>query len=132
VSDYHGTEAKAQFDDEIGRALPHGEYPIVDLTPPDHPLWHMMFPVTRLPQMASIQTWRRTGGGTLERWNDDGAGPDARGIADARGRLMVVMVHNTDMPDGWEREGEDPEYFFQFSPDAYAVGIDIVLYAMTH
>ena len=68
----------------------------------------------------------------MERWNDDGAGPDARGIADTRGRLMVVMVHNTDLPDGWEREGEDPDYFFQFSPDAYAVGIDVVLYAMTH
>ena len=45
---------------------------------------------------------------------------------------MVVMLHNTDVPDAWEREGEDPEYFFRFSPDAYAVGIDIVLYAMTH
>lgn len=132
VSDYHGTDAKEQFDEEIGRALPRGEYPIVDLTPPDHVLWRMMFPVARLPQMASIQTWRRTGGGVLERWNDDGAGPDARGIADAHGRLMVVMIHNTDMPDGWEREGEDPEYFFRFSPEAYALGIDIVLYSMTH
>jgi phosphoribosylformylglycinamidine (FGAM) synthase-like amidotransferase family enzyme len=82
--------------------------------------------------MASIQTWRRTGGSTLERWNEDGSAPNARGIADARGRLMVVMLHNTDVPDGWEREGEDPEYFFRFSPDAYAVGIDILLYAMTH
>lgn len=132
VSDYHGTRAREQFDYEIGRALPRGEFPIVDLTPPDHAIWRTMFQVTRLPQMASIQTWRRSGGGTLERWNDDGAGPDARGIADAHGRLMVVMVHNTDMPDGWEREGEDPEYFFSFSPDAYAVGINIVLYAMTH
>jgi hypothetical protein len=132
VSDYHGTYAKEQFDEEIRRALPPGEYPIVDLTPPDHALWRMMFPVTRLAQMASIQTWRRTGGSTLERWNEDGSAPDARGIADAHGRLMVVMVHNTDMPDGWEREGEDPEYFFKFSPDAYAMGIDILLYAMTH
>jgi len=132
VSDYHGTYAKEQFDEEIGRVLPRGEYPIVDLTPPDHALWRTMFPVTRLPQMASIQTWRRTGGSTLERWNEDGSAPNARGIADARGRLMVVMVHNTDVPDGWEREGEDPEYFFRFSPDAYAVGIDILLYSMTH
>ena len=132
VSDYHGTYAKEQFDEEIGRALPRGQYPIIDLTPPDHVLWRMMFPVTRLVQMASINTWRRTGGGTLERWNEDGAPPDARGIADAQGRLMVVMVHNTDVPDGWEREGEDPQYFFTFSPDAYAVGIDILLYAMTH
>ena len=45
---------------------------------------------------------------------------------------MVVMVHNTDMPDAWEREGEDKDYFFRFSPEAYAMGIDIVLYAMTH
>jgi hypothetical protein len=35
-------------------------------------------------------------------------------------------------PDPWEREGEDTQYFFQFSPDAYAAGIDVVLYAMTH
>jgi hypothetical protein len=82
--------------------------------------------------MASIQTWRRSRGGTIERWNDDRSGPTARGITDARGRLMVVMLHNTDIPDGWEREGEDPEYFFHFSPDAYAVGIDVVLYALTH
>jgi hypothetical protein len=132
VSDYHGTAAQEQFDEEIGRVLPRDRYPIVDLTPPDHPLWHTMFPVTRLPQMASIQTWRRSGGGTVERWNETDAPPDARGIADAHGRLMVVMVHNSDIPDGWEREGEDPDYFFRFSPDAYAVGIDVLLYAMSH
>lgn len=132
VSDYHGTVAAEQFDEEIGRVLPHAEYPVIDLTPPDHPLWHTMFNVPHLPQIASIQTWRRTGGSTIERWNDDGGPPDARGIADAHGHLMVVMIHNSDIPDPWEREGEDTEYFFSFSPDAYAVGINIVLYALTH
>jgi uncharacterized protein DUF4159 len=134
VSDYHGTAAREQFDEEIGRVLPEDRYPIIDLTPPDHdhPLWHTMFTVSRLPQIASIQTWRRTGGSTIERWNVEGAPPDARGIPDAAGRLMVVMVHNSDIPDPWEREGEDTGYFFKFSPDAYAIGIDIVLYAMTH
>jgi hypothetical protein len=132
VSDYHGAWAKAQFDNEIGRVLPPRDFPIVDLTPPDHPLWHTMFEVTRLPQLASINTWRRTGGGTIERWNIEGDPPDARGIADSHGRLMVVMIHNTDVPDAWEREGEDPDYFFRFSPEAYAVGIDVMLYAMTH
>ena len=132
VSDYHGTYARAQFDEEIGRVLPPAKYPVVDLTPPDHPIWNTMFRLQQLPQMASIQTWRRTGGGTIERWNDDRSGPTARGITDARGRLVVVMLHNTDVPDGWEREGEDPAYFFHFSPDAYAVGIDVVLYALTH
>jgi hypothetical protein len=45
---------------------------------------------------------------------------------------MVVMIHNSDIPDGWEREAEDPQYFYKFSPDAYAVGINVVLYALTH
>jgi hypothetical protein len=132
VSDYHGSLAKAQFDDEIGRVLPHSEFPIVDLTPPDHPMWNTMFRVSQIPQMASIQTWRRTAGGTIERWNEDGSPPDVRGIADDHGRIMVVMVHNTDLPDPWEREGEESDYFFRFSPNAYAVGIDILLYALTH
>jgi len=132
IADYHGSWGRDQFDEEIGRVLPRSRYPIVDLTPPsEHPMWRAMFPVAELPQMASINTWRRTGN-VIERWNEDGAPPTARGIADEQGRLMVVMVHNTDLPDPWEREGEDKDYFFRFSPEAYAVGIDIVLYAMTH
>jgi len=132
VSDYHGSLAKAQFDEEMGRVLPPAEFPIKDLTPPDHPMWNTMFRVSRIPQMASIQTWRRTGGGTIERWNEDGSPPDVRGIADDHGRIMVVMVHNTDLPDPWEREGEESDYFFRFSPEAYTVGIDILIYALTH
>jgi hypothetical protein len=132
VTDYHGRRAKAQFDEEIARVLPSGRFPIQDLTPPDHPIWNTMFRVDRIPQMASIQTWRRSGGGTLERWNREGSPPDVRGIADDHGRVMVVMVHNTDLPDPWEREGEESDYFFQFSPEAYRVGIDILIYALTH
>jgi len=131
VSDYHGSYGREQFDEEIRRALPAAQFPIVDLTPPDHAMWRTMFPVTSLPQMASINTWRRTGNVT-ERWNEDESPPTARGIADAQGRILVVMVHNTDLPDPWEREGEDKDYFFRFSPEAYAVGIDILLYGMTH
>ena len=131
VSDYHGSYAREQFDEEIRRALPAAQFPIVDLMPPDHAMWRTMFPVTGLPQMASISTWRRTGN-VIERWNEDGSPPTARGIADAQGRILVVMVHNTDLPDPWEREGEDKDYFFRFSPEAYAVGIDILLYWMTH
>ena len=118
VSDYHGVLAQQQFDEEIGRVLPRHEYPLVNLAPPDHPIWRTMFQVKSLPQLASINTWRRTGG-RIERWNGEGAPPDAGGIADAHGRLMVVMIHNTDIPDAWEREAEDPEYFFTFSPESY-------------
>ncbi len=128
VSDYWGEYGREQFDEQISLALPRADYPIVEL-PLNHSMWHTLFDVKSVPQMPSIQSWRRTGGNT-----DRGvaAPPSARGIADERGRLMVVMLHNTDIPDGWEREGEDPDYFYRFSPDAYAVGINIVLYAMMH
>jgi hypothetical protein len=128
VSDYWGEWAREQFDEQIRLALPAHDYPMVDL-PLTHPLWHTWFDLKKVPQMPSIQSWRRTGGNT-DRGVDDP--PSARGITDDKGRLLVVMLHNTDIPDGWEREGEDPQYFYSFSPDAYAVGIDIVLYAMTH
>ena len=55
-----------------------------------------------------------------------------RAIRDHKGRIMVVMTHNTDVADSWEREGEDPEFFYQFSPNGYAVGINVLLHAMTH
>jgi len=128
VSDYWGERAREQFDEQIGLALPPSQFPIIDL-PLTHPIWHTLFELKTIPQMPSIQSWRRTGGNTDRGVYDP---PSARGIADSRGRLMVVMMHNTDIPDGWEREGEDPEYFYRFSPHSYAVGIDLVLYAMTH
>ena len=39
---------------------------------------------------------------------------------------MVVMTHNTDIADTWEREGENREYFALFSPEGYAIGVNFV------
>ncbi len=130
VSDYWGPLAKDQFDDQIGRVLPRDKYPTIDL-PMDHPIWHTQFELKHLPQMSSIQSWRRSGGGTTERGVSPGT-QSARAVVDGKGRIMVVMIHNDDIPDGWEREGEEKEYFLNFSPDAYSVGIDVLLYALTH
>ena len=43
---------------------------------------------------------------------------------------MVLMTHNTDISDTWEREGEDKDYFYRFSPEGYAIAIDVMLYSM--
>jgi hypothetical protein len=45
---------------------------------------------------------------------------------------MVLMTHNTDLGDSWEREADDPTYFYKFAANGYAFGIDIVLYSLTH
>ena len=58
--------------------------------------------------------------------------PHLRAVRDKHGRIVAVMTHNTDISDSWEREGDDPRFFQQFSPDGYALGIDVVLYALTH
>lgn len=58
-------------------------------------------------------------GETSERGYDS-VEPVMCGIQDKDGRLMVVMTFNTDISDAWEREAEDPTYFYKFSPDGYA------------
>jgi hypothetical protein len=90
-----------------------------------------MFEVHEVPQVPSIQFWRRSGGGTSERGSDSATARVAA-VADRHGRVMVVMTHNTDLADAWEREGEDPQFFYSFSPAGYAIGINVLLYAMTH
>lgn len=54
------------------------------------------------------------------------------GLFDREGELLAVATHNTDIADGWEREGESKRFFDRFSIDAYAMSINILTYAMTH
>jgi hypothetical protein len=130
VDDFWGDWAWEQWAEEIGRVLPPSEYPIRDIAP-SHQLFRQMFVIDKLPQIPSINSWMRMGGATSER-GEESAVPDIRGISDKNGRLMVVMTHDTDISDAWEREGEDPRYFYEFSPNGYAVGINVVIYALTH
>jgi Domain of unknown function (DUF4159) len=116
---------------EIGRVLPPGEFPIIDV-PSTHPVMRTLYNVRAIPQVPSINFWRRSGGQTSELWTDS-AEVHVRAIADERGRLIVLMTHNTDISDSWEREGEEPrDYFDRFSPTGYAIGVNAVLYAISH
>jgi Domain of unknown function (DUF4159) len=130
VDDYWGSRAWQNWASQLARVLPPSEYPVQDLAL-DHPVFRMMFDVHELPQIPSIQFWRTSGGSTSERGADSSV-PAVRGVSDHHGNLMVLMTHNTDISDAWEREGEDPRFFYRFSPNGYAVGINVILYAMTH
>jgi uncharacterized protein DUF4159 len=131
VDDFWGTNAWTVWEEEIGRVLPGADFKIFDI-PLDHPVMRSLYQVDAIPQVPAISFYRRSGGYTSER-GADSAQVHFRGIQDAGGRLMVVMTHNTDIADTWEREGEEPREFFErFSPRGYAVGVNIVLYAMTH
>jgi hypothetical protein len=105
-------------------------YPIIDI-PLDHPLLRGQFEVTMIPQIPNIGYFTRSGGDTSEQ-GADSSEPHARFIADDSGRIMVFMTHNTDISDSWEREADDPTYFYTFGPRGYALGINVLLHAMTH
>lgn len=130
VDDFWGPWAWEAFADEIRKVLPPADYPTRDLDP-QHPIFRTMFPIAKIPQVPSIQFWRGSSGGTSE-MGEDSTKAHMAAISDKHGRVMVLMTHNTDISDSWEREGEDPQFFFNFSPSGYAVGINSVVYAMTH
>jgi uncharacterized protein DUF4159 len=131
VDDSWGSRAWANWVRQIGRVLPPDEYPLVDIQR-SHPIMRTLYDVPNIPQVPNISFWSRWGGETSER------GPDSaqvyfKGIHDAQGNLMVLISHNTDISDTWEREGEEPRSFFDtFSPRGYAIGVNVVVYAMSH
>jgi hypothetical protein len=88
--------------------------------------------VKKVPQITNIQFWRSTRGTRTSERGEETAVPHFRVVRDHHGRILVVMTHDTDIADSWEREGEDPAFFYQFSPDGYAVGINVLLHALTH
>lgn len=128
--DFWGTRAWDVWEREIGRVLPPSRFPIVDI-PVTHSMFQTVYSVKRILQVPAISQWRRNGGDTSERGSDSDV-VNTRGIFDEKGRLMVLMTHNTDISDTWEREGEDVEYFYRFSPEGYAIAINVLVYAMTH
>ncbi len=129
TDDHWGTEEWEVWKRELAKVFPPDEYPVELVTPAD-PIFSAQFVVTAMPQIPNIQFWRGTGG-TSEQ-GADSAVPHFYGVRDKQGRIMLAMTHNTDIADAFEREGDDPVYFARFSPSGYALGVNVVLYALTH
>ena len=130
ADDFWGEYAWAHWENEIRKALPSSDYPLFDV-PLDHQLFHMLYDVREVAQIPSIGFWYGSNGGTSERGRDS-AEAHVRAIADRSGHILVVMTHNTDFGDAFEREGESREYFEHFAGPGYAFGVDTLLYSMTH
>lgn len=114
---------------ELAKVFDPSEYPVEDV-PVTDPVFQTQFIVERMPQIPNIQHWR--GARTTSEQGAESAVPAFRAVRDDRGRIMIAMMHNTDIADAFEREGEDADYFYNFSPTGYALGINILLYALTH
>jgi hypothetical protein len=130
TDDMWGDEQWESWMVEIAKVLPPSEYPIVEV-PISDPIFRSQYNVTHMPQIPNIGSWRSSGGDTSEQ-GEYSRVPHFHAIRDGDGRIMVVMTRNTDIADSWEREGDDPEYFQRFSPIGYGLGVNVLLYALTH
>ena len=123
VDDFWGSWEWANFEREIRRVLP--EYRIVEM-PPDHPIFNAVYRIREVMQVPAINNYWN--GRT---WEQDGYVAHARGIFDEDGRLMVIINWNTDLGDAWEWF-ERPEYPLKFSSFAVQMGVNFIVYAMSH
>ena len=80
---------------------------------------------------SSRWSWGRGLTGTRERGAES---PQAhiRALYDEAGRIVVMASFDTDLADGWEREADDRRFFELFSPEAYAIGTNVLVWIMTH
>jgi hypothetical protein len=133
VDDFWGDSEWENFEREIKRVFPAREIEELSI---EHEIFHCVYPLKEKPQVPAIEIAQRgrSRGITWEPYHDgDTRTVHFRAIFDDQRRMMVIICHNTDLGDGWEREAEDPWFFEEFSKKkAYPMGINIVTYAMTH
>jgi hypothetical protein len=131
VDDFWGYEEWDTFYTAFKQIFPNREAEELPLT---HDIFHIVFDLKIKPQIPSVGAALegRSRGITYEH-QPGSEHVHYKGVKDDKGRLMMVICHNTDLGDGWEEEGTDPWYFKEFSEKyAYPLGINIIFYAMTH
>ncbi len=121
--DFHGTEEWAVFVNSMHKVFPDRE--IVDI-PHDDPIFHTVYDLDDKYQVPGEQYVRS--GRTYEY---DGYDPHWRGIYDEKGRLIVAICHDMDLGDSWEH-ADNPEYPQKFSAMGIRIGVNYVIYGMTH
>ncbi|MBF8305796.1 MAG: hypothetical protein HW398_984, partial [Acidobacteria bacterium] len=130
ADDFWGREAIENVLEQLTKVFP--ERQVQELTL-DHPIFHVVFDLKEMPQVPDIHSWRGGSSYEVRRGDMTDHAPHFLGLFDDRGRLMALLCHNNDLGDGWEREGENEDYFRQFSERwSYPMGINILVYAMTH
>ena len=150
VDDFHGSLQWESFMESMRRVFPDRE--VIDI-PEGHEVFNVLYDldasadlavrgapvrgaaaVPRTSRRGSIRQTQIPGIFPLmngQTYEQDGVDPHWRGIFDDDGRLMVAINHNMDLGDAWEH-ADTPEYPQPLTALAYRVGINYVLYTMTH
>jgi Domain of unknown function (DUF4159) len=124
ADDFHGDYEWEMFLKRIRFVFP--DRPIVEI-PDDDPIFHTVFDLNdrfQIPGAAHLYQG-------CKNCREGGTGAHWRGIYDDKGRVMVAISYNSDVGDAWEF-ADDPTYPEKFSGLAIRVGVNYVVYAMTH
>lgn len=121
ADDFHGTEEWNVFKNSMDMVFP--DRPIVDI-PDNDPIFHTVYNLDdrfQVPGAEHLPTGHKADG-YVARW---------RGIYDDKGRIMIAISFNSDLGDSWEWS-DDPRYPEKFSDLGLRIGVNYVVYAMTH
>jgi hypothetical protein len=123
--DFHGSQEWDVFIASMRRVFPDRQ--MVDLEKTEQ-IFHIIYDLDdkyQVPGAIFLRTgltYEKGPSGRPEHW---------RGIFDDKGRLMVAICHNMDLGDSWEH-ADNPEYPQEYSALGIRIGINYVVYAMTH
>ena len=123
VDDFHGTFEWEIFLNGMKRIFP--DRPVVDI-PAKDAIFHVLYDLDEKIQVMGTVTF-----GTGRTYEYDGVVPEWKGVYDDRGRVMVGICHNQDNGDAWEW-ADSPRYPEKAASQAFRLGINYIIYAMTH
>ena len=122
--DFHGTHEWEVFVSGMSRVFP--DRPIVEIDNRDA-IFHTIFDLDDRYQVPGEQVLYPP----YQVWEHDGYEARWRGIYDDKGRLMVAICHNMDLGDSWEH-ADNPLYPERYSALGIRIGVNYIVYAMTH
>jgi hypothetical protein len=114
--DFDGAQQWGHFEAQMRRVLPDGRFVRLDKT---HPIFNSFFQVRDIDGIVHPMYGIRPSYYGLFEDNDPSR------------RLMVVANHDNDIPEYWEWSGQGL-YPFDASNEAYKLGVNYVIYGLTH
>jgi hypothetical protein len=123
--DFHGAIEWEVFMESMKKVFP--DRPVVDITNPDA-IFHTLYDLDeryQVPGALYLET------GLVYERGESGRPPHWRGIYDDHGRIMVAICHNMDLGDSWEH-ADNPQYPVKYSDLGIRLGVNYLVYSMTH
>jgi len=129
ADDFHGIREWEEFETRIRKAFPEKD---IREIPDDDQIFHAVYDLNdriQVPGSAHVRLGYKLAPTAVSQ--TDGKGAHWRGIYDDKGRILVAISYNSDIGDAWEY-ADDWRYPAKFSDLAIRLGVNYIVYAMTH